>query len=186
MPATNYGGYQDRQNVLVESQNGGVHVDIFVLPSSGEQNAVYMTLRSQQGSACVRVHDADPQDVSCIRGPISLTITASKKADIYIPRSFTGPLQLVTGNTGEVRYSKAVKANVAPVSSGNGTHNSFIGGLPDRRNSVQAWAGDQLTANANEMINIYYDDESDIPRKDTNRGSRAKLQRRRSQGCIVL
>ncbi|KAF5326933.1 hypothetical protein D9619_004297 [Psilocybe cf. subviscida] len=171
-------GYQDRQNVLIESQGGNVYVDLFFLPSSDKHKMISMTLKSHQGSASVRVHDADPQDASWIRGPISIMVTASKKADIYIPRSFRGPLQLVTGNTGEVCYSNALKAEVAPVFSRNGVHNCFIGGLPDGEDVIQTWTGDQLTAAANGAINLYFDDEGDIPTKDTSTGHWAQLQRR--------
>lgn len=123
-------------------------------------------------------HDAEPQNVSYTRRPMDIFVKASmKKADVYIPRSFKGPLQLVTGKMGKVWYSKAVKAQITPISAVNGTHKCFIGQyrLSDWKDEGKSWPGDELQVDAKESINIYYDDEGDIPTKDTSEG-----------GCIVM
>lgn len=49
-------GKEDRKNVLIESQDGNINVDLFVLPSPNlEQSKVSLKLNSWSGSACIRV-----------------------------------------------------------------------------------------------------------------------------------
>lgn len=100
-----------------------------------------------------------------------------KKADVYIPRSCKGPLQLVTSKTGKVWYSKAVKAQVTPIFSVDGTHKAILGEYrhSDWKDGGESWPGDELHVVAKDAINIYYDDEGNIPTKDTSEG-----------GCSVM
>lgn len=51
-----------QKNVVMDSQKGNLNVDLFVLPSSDKRTMVSMTLKSEHGTARVRV-------VSCIVHP---------------------------------------------------------------------------------------------------------------------
>lgn len=84
-------GHQTGQNAFIESQKGNVNVDFFVLPSSDDQNMVSMTLKSQNGSACVRVVRHLQCASSSLHGRLFTTTTCSMTLNRRTAHTFVGP-----------------------------------------------------------------------------------------------
>jgi hypothetical protein len=97
------------------------------------------------------------------RLPLDISAASTNgRIDIYLPRSFNGPLRLKLSN-GRLRYSNAVEAMITPFSDVQGMRRSYLGPLDTSQMDRDAkWEGDELYAqSSNGSINIYFDDEVD-------------------------
>jgi hypothetical protein len=88
--------------------------------------------------------------------------TTNGRVDLYLPRSFNGPLRIKLGN-GRLRYSDAVAAMITTFSDEQGVIRSYLGPFDTSEMDRDAkWEGDELYAQTlNGNINIYFDDEVD-------------------------
>jgi hypothetical protein len=101
------------------------------------------------------------QHDSGIRLPLNISAaTTNGRIDIYLPRSFNGPLRIKLGN-GRLRYSNAVETMITPFSDVQGVRRSYLGPLDTSQLDRNAkWEGDELYAqSSNGNVNIYFDDE---------------------------
>ena len=103
------------------------------------------------------------QHDSGTRLPLDIfTATTNGRVDLYLPRSFNGPLRIKLCN-GRLRYSSAVTAMITTFSEEQGVRRSYLGPLNTSEMDRDAkWEGDELYAeSSNGNINIYFDDEVD-------------------------
>lgn len=152
-----------RKNLSLRCTNGGIQADVFVLPTSAEAIAakrlrerVLIHASSTNGRIQLNIHDSGS------RLPLSITAaTSNGRLDLYLPRSFNGPLRIKLGN-GRLNYSKAVGAMLTTFSNVRGVRNSYLG--PHDVSTLDRdgkWEGDELYAeSSNGSINVYFDDEA--------------------------
>ena len=88
--------------------------------------------------------------------------TTNGRVDLYLPRSFNGPLCIKLGH-GRLRYSNAVAAMITTFSDQQGVRRSYLGTLDTSPMDQNAkWEGDELYAQSSVgNVNIYFDDEVD-------------------------
>ena len=96
------------------------------------------------------------------RQPLKINTTSHNGSlHIYLPRSFCGPLRILTSN-GIIKFSSAVQTEVTPFSEVGGVQRSFLGHFNplDFEHGVE-WEGDELFAETrNGSVRIYFEDEA--------------------------
>ena len=86
--------------------------------------------------------------------------SANGAVDVYLPRSFTGPVQLKTGH-GEIRNSNGIMPNLNIFSEVDRLQKSFLGDFKHEEwTSDEEWQGDELIAETrNGSVKLHYMDE---------------------------
>ena len=110
------------------------------------------------------------QHDSGTRFPLDISAaTTNGRVDLYLPRSFNGPLRIKLNN-GRLRYSNAVDAMITNFSDVQGMRRSYLGPLDTSHMDRDAkWEGDELYAqSSNGNINIYFNDEVDQLNSSSN------------------
>jgi len=163
---------ETRKNIFLESKNGVVDGEIFILPTSTDslsamlhRQRVLVRGSSRNGSVTTKIHDVSSYSVGETRLPIQISCYSSNGSiHIYLPRSFQGPLSVQTHN-GSLRFSEPVKQLLTPFSEMNGVQRSFLGHLDSSKwENGAEWVGDELAAESkNGNVKIYFDDEGDTP-----------------------
>ncbi|KAK7046445.1 hypothetical protein R3P38DRAFT_2873838 [Favolaschia claudopus] len=148
-----------RRNVYLQTSNGTVDVELFVVAGTSGGNEVKqkvnMFVRSSNGAIITKLH-AGPIPS---RPPINLTaLTSNGSVNIHLPRSFRGPLTIRTRN-GSIRFSDALNADLTTFNEVNQTRRCFIGDFADW--TEEGWAGDEVSIeSSNGSIRLQYDAES--------------------------
>jgi hypothetical protein len=88
--------------------------------------------------------------------------TRNGRATVYLPRSFTGPLTVISHNR-RVSFSPAIQRNLTIFSDEDGTVVAFLDSVQSRsrRKSID-WKGDRLEITSrfrNGNVNVHYHDE---------------------------
>jgi len=157
-----------RNNLAIESKNGGVDADVYLLPTShsnantSESKFVFIYTQSNNGSVRTRLHDI--KSVNGETRPAIRFSTRSSNGSIYVqlPRSFCGPIRIRTGH-GTTRFSEAVQAHLTPFSDLDHVQRSFLGHFnPSQWDIGAPWEGDELSIETkNGSVKVAYDDESE-------------------------
>jgi len=125
---------ETRKNLWLDSKNGSINGDIYILPSSGDslsvvkhRQRIFISATSRNGSVTTKLHDVQSQNQSERRLPLQISCSSvNGNVNIYLPRSFVGPLQVKTRN-GSLRFSDPVKQLLTPFSEMGGAQWSFLG-----------------------------------------------------------
>ncbi|KAJ7206478.1 hypothetical protein GGX14DRAFT_367051 [Mycena pura] len=127
-----------RQNVFLHAGKGGagINVDLFVLGDANTKRSLNMFLGSKNGSITAKLHAA-----STARPPIHITAKAAHGITLHLPRTFRGPVTV--RNTGSIRISEHLRADMMPLSEANDTMRYFVGTLEDWTDESK-WAGDEV------------------------------------------
>ncbi|KAF8957386.1 hypothetical protein BDZ97DRAFT_1846538 [Flammula alnicola] len=159
---------ETRKNIFLESRNGSVDADIFVVPTSTEALArikhhkrVYIHTTSRNGSVTTKIHEVTPLNTVESRLPLVITShSANGRVSVYLPRSFHGPIRVKTMN-GSVRFSNSVQTLLTSFSDIDRTQRSFLGHFdPSEWEEGAEWTGDELSVDAfNGSVKVYFDDE---------------------------
>ncbi|KJA15295.1 hypothetical protein HYPSUDRAFT_48522 [Hypholoma sublateritium FD-334 SS-4] len=159
-----------RQNLNLETRNGTVDADVYVMPTRradrkpSNQRLIIHT-SSTNGTVTTTVHDVVTSESEKTRLPLLIsTSSANGRVFVYIPRSFQGLVRAEIRN-GSLRYSSDVQALLTPLSDFNRTQRAFIGHLDTSKLENNAeWTGDELIVRAaNGNVRISFDDEVDRP-----------------------
>jgi hypothetical protein len=112
------------------------------------------------------------QHDSGTRLPLNIfAATTNGRVDLYLPRSFNGPLRIKLG-IGRLRYSNAVAAMITTFSDDEqGMRRSYLGTLDTSQMDRDAkWEGDEVYAQSSTSnINIYFDDEVDQSKSSSSK-----------------
>ncbi|KAJ3512411.1 hypothetical protein NLJ89_g3541 [Agrocybe chaxingu] len=164
---------ENRKNLLLESKNGAVDVNIFVMPMRADALSVMKDRKrvithcaSRNGSVTAKIHDVQlPSHPNDLRPPLKASFHSLNGAiNLYLPRSFRGPLRIRTFNGG-IRFSDAVQSTLTQFSEVDRVRRSFLGHFdPSEFDASVQWAGDELDAETmNGAVRIYFDDEASPP-----------------------
>jgi len=154
-----------RRNLILESKNGGIDADIYLLPTShsnkNTSNAIVIETGSNNGSVKTRLHDTKSSN-----GEVRLAVRLSTRSSngsihVQLPRSFRGPIRVKTIN-GNTRFSAAMQAHLTNFSELNRMQRSFLGEFnPSQWDIGAPWEGDELSIDSkNGSVDISFDDES--------------------------
>ncbi|PPR05493.1 hypothetical protein CVT26_009060 [Gymnopilus dilepis] len=159
---------ETRKNLSLDSRNGAIDADVYVLPPPSTSSAlvkprqrVTVHAKSWNGAVTVKLHDLQDPDTS--RLPIHVAChTTNGAINVYIPRSFRGIINIKTKN-GSPRYSEAVRNLIVPISDIHGVHRSFMGQFdPSQWEGDSEWLGDELNAESwNGSVKVFFEDEAD-------------------------
>lgn len=190
-----------RKNLNLESRNGTVDADVYVMPTrradrKPSNHRVTIHTSSTNGTVTTTVvsgainlhrklstyhqgqHDVTASESEKTRLPLLIsTSSANGRIYVYLPRSFQGLVSVEIRN-GSLRYSSDVQALLTPLSDFNRTQRAFIGHLDTSELEHNAeWTGDELTVRAtNGNVRISFDDEVDsLPTPIGGRGFWTKL-----------
>jgi len=178
-PASAFPQEEDIPHLTLESHNGSVSGEVWVLRADSQSSAaqgdtkpaherVRLNFHSQNGAvrAIVHVHPSTVEP----RPFLSVEVKAHNGAvAIAIPRSFHGQLTLHTDN-GRVHLSSELAPRAATLSTHNGTHTFFVGERPSCGNwhTGPSGDGDEVDGvigwSKNGSVKVSYDDE------DTSKG----------------
>ncbi|KAH9477582.1 hypothetical protein JR316_0009804 [Psilocybe cubensis] len=167
---------ETRGNISLMSRNGSIQAEIFVLPGTSNDDSRRLTNRKQtiirsssaNGTITLKIHEVASRGS---RLPLQIkAFSANGSLNIYIPRSFQGPVSVSLRN-GSLRYSESVRGLVTQFSELNGAQRSFIGDFD--ANAIRDagdWAGDAIWLESrNGSIKVFFDDELDeTPRQKSS------------------
>ncbi|CAA7268865.1 unnamed protein product [Cyclocybe aegerita] len=164
---------ENRKNLLLESKNGSVDANIFVMPMRAdalavikERKRVIIRCASRNGSVTARIHDVQlPSHPNDLRPPLQVSLHSLNGAiNLHLPRSYRGPLRIRTFN-GSVRFSDAVQSSLTQFSEVDRVKRNFLGHFdPSEFDASVQWAGDELDAETmNGAVRVYFDDEGSPP-----------------------
>ncbi|KAF9558565.1 hypothetical protein CPC08DRAFT_638884 [Agrocybe pediades] len=166
---------ETRKSLVLESQNGAVDGDIYIMPTSEAdrdklraegRRKIYLYATSRNGNVSARFHDAVSSDNTARRLPLYVHCgTRNGNAVVHVPRSFEGPINVRLQN-GNVRFSSGLEPSVTTLSSVNGVRRNFLGDFSaaSKAENVEGeqWLGDELHVESrNGNVKICYDDEVD-------------------------
>ncbi|KDR72705.1 hypothetical protein GALMADRAFT_252910 [Galerina marginata CBS 339.88] len=172
---------ETRSNLSLDSKNGVINGEIYILPPSNQylalsnrnrKQCVTIRARSWNGGVTTKIREVPPTGTEGARLPIRLYCSSfNGGVSVYLPRAFEGPIKVKTLN-GSLRFSDAVKQLVTPFSEMDGMQRSFLGNFDAAKWETGAeWAGDELFAETkNGNVKIYFDDEADAPAKPRSGG----------------
>jgi len=153
-----------RRNLLLESRNGAIDVDVF-LPSTSHSNrntSKFILIHTQSSNGCVKtkLHDAILSNGQ-VRLPVRLS-TSSFNGPIlvHLPRSFCGPLRIKIMN-GTVHFSPAIQSHLTVFSEMDRVQRSFLSHFNSSQWDIGApWEGDELSIESrNGSVKVFFDDE---------------------------
>jgi len=153
-----------RSNLSLESKNGAIDADIFLLPTShsnkNASNVIFIVTQSNNGSVKTRLHDTES-----LNGEVRLAVRLSTRSSngsihVQLPRSFRGPIR-IKNNNGSTRFSAAMQAHLTIFSELDHMHRSFLGNFnPSHFEIGTPWEGDELSIESkNGSVNVSFDDE---------------------------
>jgi len=155
-----------RQNLNLESRNGTVDADVYIIPTreadqKPSNQRVTMHTSSTNGSVTTMVHDMIASGPEKTRLPLLIsTGSTNGRVSVYLPRSFHGFVSVELRN-GSLRYSRDVQELLTPLSEVNRTQRAFIGHFdPSELENDTEWTGDELIVRANNgNVRVSFDDE---------------------------
>jgi hypothetical protein len=186
---------EERKNLRLESQYGSVDVDVHLVQSAGNSSAdndsatdktavagertsttnagkvtgkkTSMDISSRNGSVNVRLHTP-----SYDRNPFQLKVhSAYSSVTLYLPRSFNGPLQLMTEH-GSVSFSPDLTEVATTFSEVENVRRCFVGDFKGWTGADE-WHGDEVSVGSrNGSIKVKFVDEE---RKLTSKGPRTSV-----------
>jgi len=154
-----------RRNLSLESKNGAIDADIFVLPTShsnkNASNVIFIVTQSNNGSVKTRLHDTKSMNGE-VRLAVNLfTRSSNGSVHVQLPRSFRGPIR-IKNNNGNTRFSAEMQAHLTIFSELDHMQRSFLGDFNPSMFDIGApWEGDELSIESkNGSVNVSFDDES--------------------------
>jgi len=152
----------DRKNLKLESSNGAIDVEIFLLgqtPGGGAKSSrrTTMNVKTLNGSINIRLNTP-----ATSRDPFHLTaFTVNGSMTIRLPRSFHG---LLISTASSINMSDALAEHVTTFSEINSTKRCFVGDLSEWSEGEEGWFGDEVSlATKNGRVKIMYTDEVPTP-----------------------
>ncbi|KAF9525459.1 hypothetical protein CPB83DRAFT_897055 [Crepidotus variabilis] len=157
---------ESRKNLALESTNGSIDSDIFILSSNvgavKGRKRILIHAGSRNGSVAARIHDGPSSPNSSPRLGYNITVKSQNGSiTVHLPRTFRGPIRLKTVN-GSMKVSEAIRTNWTQFSDMGGVRRSFLGHFDvSEFTPGQEWEGDDLSVEGvNGGIKLVYDDES--------------------------
>jgi hypothetical protein len=156
---------KDRKNLKLESSNGLIDVEVFLLgqrPSDGVKASRRTTIdiKSSNGAITVKLNaPATP------RKPFQLSAhTHNGSVTIHLPRSFSG-LLTTTATHGSINLSDSLMEHVTTFSEINSTKRCFVGDLSEWAEGEEVWTGDEVNLVTNSgRVKVMYTDEVPPPK----------------------
>ncbi|EIN08759.1 hypothetical protein PUNSTDRAFT_143487 [Punctularia strigosozonata HHB-11173 SS5] len=155
-----------RKNLSINSKNGGINAEIWVMKNSREGSEdkgtrTTLNVESYNGSILVKVRTSPS---ACT--PFILMATGHNGGVmIHVPRTFCGPVSAFTKN-GSVSWSNTLEPHVTMFSEQSNKRQAFIGDLSASgwAELPETWVGDEIVAETwNGSIKFQFIDEPVLP-----------------------
>jgi len=162
-----------RKNLSLQTKDGSINANIFVLAEELQKTENKMNLRTiidtstEDGDVTIKMHEV-PSQKGQVRSPIQLrSYSGDGSIRVYLPRSFRGVFRIKT-KSGKIRFSEAVESSLALFPEVNGLKISFLGHIDTTEWQPSAdWNGDELILETKDgSVSVHFDDEENgAPRK---------------------